>query len=303
MCLGEIVSGLFASNAQSKATDAQVQSSQAAIDLQREQFAATQANIQPFLESGARSQAAYDYEMGLGPRPMASQPSMAGQAGSGQNALAITETPGATGQNYRRGQGPGEWRDVVQDNSRGSEQVLKMWIPAAPASQFAVGDQNFSTRADAQGFIDAQSQGGDAGGGAAGGGGFNALNFDYGGFTETPGYEFRVAQGRQAIERSAAARGGLNSGATMKALQGYGQGMAADEYGTYMNRLAAGAGRGQTATNSLAGFGQNFANTGSNTLIGQGNARASGYIGQGNIITNGFNNISRQAGQAMGMGF
>ena len=297
MCLGEIVSGLFASNAQSKATDAQVQSSQAAIDLQREQFAATQANIQPFLESGARSQAAYDYEMGLGPRPMASQPSMAGQAGSGQNALAITESQVAARP------GAGSYQDVAQPNSRGGEQMLRTFVPSGPSSQFAVGDQNFSTRADAQGFIDAQSQGGDAGGGAAGGGGFNALNFDYGGFTETPGYEFRVAQGRQAIERSAAARGGLNSGATMKALQGYGQGMAADEYGTFMNRLAAGAGRGQTATNSLAGFGQNFANTGSNTLIGQGNARASGYIGQGNIITNGFNNLSRQAGQAMGMGF
>jgi hypothetical protein len=297
MCLGEIVSGLFASNAQSKATDAQVQSSQAALDLQREQFAATQANIQPFLESGARSQAAYDYEMGLGPRPMASQLGMAGQAGSGQNALAITESQVAARP------GAGSYQDVAQPNSRGGEQMLRTFVPSGPSSQFAVGDQNFSTRADAQGFIDAQSQGGDAGGGAAGGGGFNALNFDYGGFDTTPGYEFRVAQGRQAIERSAAARGGLNSGATMKALEGYGQGMAADEYGTFMNRLAAGAGRGQTATNSLAGFGQNFANTGSNTLIGQGNARASGYIGQGNIITNGFNNLSRQAGQAMGMGF
>ena len=297
MCLGEIVSGLFASNAQSKATDAQVQSSQAALDLQREQFAATQANIQPFLESGARSQAAYDYEMGLGPRPMALQSGMAGQAGSGQNALAITESQVAARP------GAGSYQDVAQPNSRGGEQMLRTFVPSGPSSQFAVGDQNFSTRADAQGFIDAQSQGGDAGGGAAGGGGFNALNFDYGGFDTTPGYEFRVAQGRQAIERSAAARGGLNSGATMKALEGYGQGMAADEYGTFMNRLAAGAGRGQTATNSLAGFGQNFANTGSNTLIGQGNARASGYIGQGNIITNGFNNLSRQAGQAMGMGF
>ena len=297
MCLGEIVSGLFASNAQSKATDAQVQSSQAALDLQREQFAATQANIQPFLESGARSQAAYDYEMGLGPRPMASQPGMAGQAGSGQNALSITESQVAARP------GAGSYQDVAQPNSRGGEQMLRTFVPSGPSSQFAVGDQNFSTRADAQGFIDAQSQGGDAGGGAAGGDGFNALNFDYGGFDTTPGYEFRVAQGRQAIERSAAARGGLNSGATMKALEGYGQGMAADEYGTFMNRLAAGAGRGQTATNSLAGFGQNFANTGSNTLIGQGNARASGYIGQGNIITNGFNNLSRQAGQAMGMGF
>ena len=298
MCLGEIVSGLFASNAQSKATDAQVQSSQAALDLQREQFAATQANIQPFLESGARSQAAYDYEMGLGPRPMASQPGMAGQAGSGQNALAITESQVAARP------GAGSYQDVAQPNSRGGEQMLRTFVPSGPSSQFAVGDQNFSTRADAQGFIDAQSQGDGSGGGAAGGGGgFNALNFDYGGFDTTPGYEFRVAQGRQAIERSAAARGGLNSGATMKALEGYGQGMAADEYGTFMNRLAAGAGRGQTATNSLAGFGQNFANTGSNTLIGQGNARASGYIGQGNIITNGFNNLSRQAGQAMGMGF
>lgn len=51
-----------------------------------------------------------------------------------------------------------------------------------------------------------------------------------------PGYQFRLAEGQKAIERSAAARGGLNSPATMKALQGYGQGVASEEYQNAFNR-------------------------------------------------------------------
>jgi hypothetical protein len=45
-----------------------------------------------------------------------------------------------------------------------------------------------------------------------------------------PGYQWRMDQGRKALEASAAARGGLFSGATGKALVDYGQGLASQEY-------------------------------------------------------------------------
>jgi hypothetical protein len=51
-----------------------------------------------------------------------------------------------------------------------------------------------------------------------------------------PGYKFRLQQGQQALENSAAARGGLLSTGTGKQLQEYGQGYASNEYGNVYNR-------------------------------------------------------------------
>lgn len=45
-----------------------------------------------------------------------------------------------------------------------------------------------------------------------------------------PGAQFRQQQGLEALEKSAAARGGYFSGQTGKALQDYGQGLASQEY-------------------------------------------------------------------------
>ena len=51
-----------------------------------------------------------------------------------------------------------------------------------------------------------------------------------------PGYQFRLAQGQQALERSAAARGGLLSGGLARNLADYSQGLASQEYGQVYNR-------------------------------------------------------------------
>jgi hypothetical protein len=54
-----------------------------------------------------------------------------------------------------------------------------------------------------------------------------------------PGYAFRLAEGQKAIERSTAARGGLQSGAALKAAAEYGQAMGSQEYGNAYNRFMA----------------------------------------------------------------
>lgn len=63
------------------------------------------------------------------------------------------------------------------------------------------------------------------------------LNPDMNAFMDTPGYEFRLAEGQKALERSAAATGDLLSGATGKELMRYGQDYATSEYDNYLNRL------------------------------------------------------------------
>ena len=58
----------------------------------------------------------------------------------------------------------------------------------------------------------------------------NYQNFGMEQFKQDPGYAFRMSEGMKALENSAAARGGLLSGATMKGIQRYGQDMASQEY-------------------------------------------------------------------------
>lgn len=111
------------------------------------------------------------------------------------------------------------------------------------------------------------------------------------GFKASPGYQFRLNEGLKAVERSAAARGLLGSGRTLKALQEYGEGLAADEYGNYYNRLAALAGVGQTATSNLAGLRANMANQVSQGYSDMGAARASGIVADANARASGFGNL------------
>lgn len=53
---------------------------------------------------------------------------------------------------------------------------------------------------------------------------------------EDPSYGFRLGQGEQALQNSAAAGGVLNTGNTLKDILGYGQNFASQEYGNAVNR-------------------------------------------------------------------
>jgi hypothetical protein len=115
-------------------------------------------------------------------------------------------------------------------------------------------------------------------------------------FQQDPGYAFRLSEGMKTLERGAAARGNLMSGATMKGLQRYGQDLASQEYTNAFNRygiererrlnpLQSLAGVGQTSTNQLAAAGQNYANAAGQAIGAAGQARASGYMGTANSLS------------------
>lgn len=117
-------------------------------------------------------------------------------------------------------------------------------------------------------------------------------------FNADPGYNFRLSEGRRALEGSAAARGRLLSGGTGKALLRYGQEMGANEYANsynrwnsdrdrVFNRMASVAGLGQTASRDVSANAMSLgARLGENALQA-GNARASGYVGGANAISGG----------------
>lgn len=128
-------------------------------------------------------------------------------------------------------------------------------------------------------------------------------------FAADPGYQFRLQEGLRGVTNSAASRGMMGSGATLKALMRYNSGLADQEFSdaytrfnndqnTQVSRLQSLAGIGQSATNvvgqqgtnaygQIAGAGQNYSNNVQSNLAAMGNARASGYVGGANAITGG----------------
>lgn len=116
-----------------------------------------------------------------------------------------------------------------------------------------------------------------------------------------PGYAFRLAEGQKALDRSAAARGGLISGSALKAAARYGQEMGSQEYQNAFNRYQAEraaklqplqslAGIGQTSANALTNAAGTYGNNVGELAMAAGNARASSYIGQANALNQGLTN-------------
>ena len=157
-----------------------------------------------------------------------------------------------------------------------------------------------------QGGLTAQNQimqllgiGGDT---SAAGYGSLAKPFGMDQFQQDPGYAFRQSEGMKALERSAAARGNLLSGSTMKGIQRFGQDLASQEYQNAFNRyqveraarlnpLQSLMGAGQSSANTLTGAAGQFGQYGDNTLQNIGNARASGYIGSANALSGALSDI------------
>jgi hypothetical protein len=123
-------------------------------------------------------------------------------------------------------------------------------------------------------------------------------NFGMDQFKADPGYAFRLSEGQQALDRQAAARGGLISGGALKAATRYGQDMGSQEYINAFNRyqteraarlnpLQSLTGMAQTTANTLGNAGQTMAGNVGEAYMGGANARASGYVGGANAISGG----------------
>ena len=119
-------------------------------------------------------------------------------------------------------------------------------------------------------------------------------------FTADPGYGFRLSEGQKALDRQAAARGGLISGGALKAAQRYGQEMGSQEYTNAFNRyqterqarlnpLQSLAGMAQTSVGQLGQAGQAMASGVGEAGAAAAQARASGYMGGANALSQGLN--------------
>lgn len=126
-------------------------------------------------------------------------------------------------------------------------------------------------------------------------------------FQADPGYQFRLSEGMKALERSAAARGLLQSGTTLKGIQRFGQDLASAEYENAFSRYLTEREARMDPYRYLAGQGQaaavgQAANVGSSgaaladIAAQRGNINAQSAMASANALGGAFNT----AGSAVG---
>lgn len=148
------------------------------------------------------------------------------------------------------------------------------WSNGGGMERFQVGGQVFDTREAAEAFAASNPTGGT----------------EYGGWSMTPGNRSIMNEGLNALESSAAARGGLYSGATLQGLQRAGQEYTNRFRGQYMDRLGGLAASGQNAAGQGAASAQNYGMAASDAFANIGNAQSAGSIAQGNALSGAINN-------------
>lgn len=130
--------------------------------------------------------------------------------------------------------------------------------------------------------------------------GYGSANKDFApsDLTTDPSYNFRLTEGLKALDRQAAARGGLISGSAIKAAQEYGQQSASQEYQNAFNRYQTNRSNllqplgnlvtsGQNAAANLGSAAGNYSTNASNNITSGAAANAAGTIGTANAISSG----------------
>jgi len=146
--------------------------------------------------------------------------------------------------------------------------------------------------------------------------GGNAGSADYGkygkdfsmsDFQVDPGYAFRLSEGQQALDRSAAARGGTQSGAALKAAARYGQDMSSQEYGNAYNRYQTNRSNqlaplgslittGANASTNNATQAGNFATSGGNLMSASGTAQGNALLAAQRANNSAYGDIAKTVG-------
>lgn len=321
--------GRAQADAANRAADLQAASAREQVDLQREIYNQQRADIAPYRQAGLTAQNRLLTYLGLDPSGAAVAPVTQFDQRGYDRAMdeyyasleaARRPAPGAVAEQFPSDMNLGEMlryqldRGLRGDLDRQAAGQLPVGQPgaaAAPVQPMArpTREQFTTTIPTDQLTVDPNAP--DFG--------KYARDFSMADFQADPGYAFRLSEGLKALDRQAAARGGLISGAALKASQRYGQDMASQEYGAafdryqinranQLNPLMAITGYGQLATNQLGSYGSQFAAGATNTmgtaaanqanaLGAAGQARASGYVGQANALTAGLSGISNLAGQ------
>ncbi len=124
--------------------------------------------------------------------------------------------------------------------------------------------------------------------------GQDAANAAMSTFQQSPGYQWQLQQGLRAVDAGAAAQGMARSGATLKAEETYGQGLANQNFQQYYQNLAGLSGQGLTASQGIAnaatGGAANIASTDTSAAAAQSNIYGNMASSVGTAANGLFNN-------------
>ena len=304
-------------DAANRASDLQAQSTRESLDFQREMYGQQRADIAPYRQAGLTAQNRLLTLLGLAPTAdTMAAPTTFDEAGYNRavDAYYAQQQAGAGG----AGGGtftPGYFQDSGQE-SGGDVYIQPTFVPGPAGVAGAGGGMAMPTREQFTTTMPVDQLRVDQ---ASPDFGRYARDFSMQDFEQDPGYAFRMSEGLKALDRQAAARGGLISGSALKGAQRFGQALGSQEYGSafdryqinranQLNPLMSITGYGQTSTNTLGGYGSNLASNAANTMAAgsaaqanalgaAGQARASGYVGQANALNAALGNLTNIGGQ------
>jgi hypothetical protein len=279
---------LIGANASRSAANTQANAAKDANATQLAMYNQTRQDQAPWRNAGQSGLNAMLYGLGLGGSQSGASSTAPQQGQDNFDATAYLKANPDVAQNQYWSQRP--WDHYLQHGSN--------------EGRAFTGNTDYQSQLDA--YNKSQATGTPTAG-QGGGIGYGDLlrKFQASDYQADPGYQFRLDQGQQSINRNALAAGRYNSGAALKDLTAYNSGQASQEYGnaynrfnndqtTQFNRLAALSGIGQNATNQIQLAGTNAGNNIAQNQMGAGNALAAGQIGSANAWSNGLS----QAGNA-----
>lgn len=242
---GSAVSAGVSASGAKKAADAQSSAAKDSTALQKYIYDQTTENFAPFLGAGKDAMSAYLYEMGLGPKP----------------------TFGGTAPKIETYTIPGT--DQTVSVNGGSNGMSTRVVKGAATTGYKVGDQTFSTLSEAEDWANANKTGGT----------------EYGGYTQSPMAKYLMQEGVDSIEGSAAASGGLYSGAALEALEKNRKTVIGADTSDYFSKLFGLTNMGMSAAGNQAGAGSSYANNVSQLNMQAANAKAKGYTGAADAMS------------------
>lgn len=239
-----LAGGAMSSKAAKDAAKGQQAAADAATNLQRDQYNQTTANYAPYLNAGNDAMKAYLYEMGLGPKP-----TFGGSTPAIESYYETSPAKAGGGVNLSN---PNSYMSALFGNG-----VTKAGSTGVNRTQkFRVNGQSFSTLGEAEAYAKANATGGT----------------EYQGYSTSPMAKYLMQEGVDSIEGSAAAQGGLYSGATLEALEGNRKQIIQADTADYFNKLFGLTGMGMSAAGNQASAGSQYAGNVGNLQMQAANA-------------------------------
>jgi hypothetical protein len=315
--IGGLAGSLFGSDAASSAADTQASAAREASANALAQYKQTREDLSPYRTTGGSALNRLGEIFGLNGPSYVSVP-VPQQGGNYQSGQPAPQQSAPTGQyglpeGYRviSGEsGGGDFASVIHnyiaDKDGNIVTEIPLGVPAELAAAYFTGKNAGTTpQAPQQQMMQV----------AVGGGGNPLAAYGLKGLTfqptqaeleATPGYQFNLAQGRQAVANSSAAQGRGISGAALKGAANYATGLANNTLQTQqgifqanlnnvLNPLMYLSNQGQNAAATTGQQGLQAVGNANNALVGGANAQAAGMVGGANALSSGLSGLGSSA--------